>query len=103
MEPVPIPLRTQQLLSRVQKSGQVGKRIAIPKGAKVLDVSGKTVMPGLINSHIHFKGGKNGRLPPRPNPPRELTMVRAADDARRNLGAGFTTVKDCGAEKLLCS
>jgi imidazolonepropionase-like amidohydrolase len=79
----------------------VGKRIAIPKGARVIDVSGKTVMPGLINSHIHFKGGKNGRLPPKPNPPREITMVRAADDARRNLAAGFTTVKDCGAINAL--
>ena len=95
------PIENATVVIEGSKIRAVGKRIAIPRGARVLDVSGKTVMPGLINSHIHFKGGKNGTVPPMPSPPRELTMVRAADDARRSLAAGFTTVKDCGGRNAV--
>jgi imidazolonepropionase-like amidohydrolase len=95
------PIENATVVIEGSKIRAAGKHIAIPKDASVMDVSGKTVMPGLINSHIHFKGGKNGRLPPMPNPPRELTMVRAADDARRSLAAGFTTVKDCGGRNAV--
>jgi imidazolonepropionase-like amidohydrolase len=95
------PIENATVVIEGSKIRAVGKRIVIPKGARVLDVSGKTVMPGLINSHLHFKGGRDGTLPPMPNLPRELTMVRTADDARRNLTAGFTTVKDCGGRNAV--
>ena len=73
----------------------VGKRLEIPRGARVLDVPGKTVMPGLINSHMHLSGGSSG-TGPSPYRPREVAMFKAASDARQCLAAGFTTVKDCG-------
>jgi imidazolonepropionase-like amidohydrolase len=78
-----------------------GKRISIPKNAIVLDASGKTVMPGLINSHMHLAGGKSGTHPVDPSLPREIIMVKAADDARQCLPMGFTTVKDCGGRNAL--
>jgi imidazolonepropionase-like amidohydrolase len=73
---------------------KVEKRQEIPKGATVLDVSGKTVMPGLINAHLHLAGGSSG-TGPSPYRPREVAMFKAADDAKIMLASGFTTVKDC--------
>ncbi len=73
---------------------KVEKRQEIPKGAAVLDVSGKTVMPGLINAHLHLAGGASG-TGPSPYRPREVAMFKAADDAKIMLASGFTTVKDC--------
>jgi len=30
---------------------------AIPAGAEVIDVTGKTIIPGLVNLHVHYRGG----------------------------------------------
>ncbi len=32
----------------------IGKDVAIPEGAQVIDATGKTVMPGLIDAHSHI-------------------------------------------------
>lgn len=33
--------------------------VPIPENAKLVDVTGKTVMPGLIDAHVHVHGAKN--------------------------------------------
>jgi imidazolonepropionase-like amidohydrolase len=88
------PIENATVIIEQSKIREVGKRLAIPKGANVLDVSGKTVMPGLINSHMHLAGGKSG-IVPSPYRPREVAMFKAADDAKQCLSSGITTVKDC--------
>ena len=63
---------------------------------EVLDLPGTTVMPGLIDSHIHI--ASSGA----PDPTREwqeaepLQTLRAALIARTLLEHGFTTVRNCG-------
>jgi imidazolonepropionase-like amidohydrolase len=94
------PVENATVIIEGSKIRAVGKRLAIPKGAKVLDVSGKTVMPGLINSHMHFQGGTSG-TGPSPYRPRELAVIKAADDAKHFLTSGFTTVKDCGGRNAV--
>ena len=94
------PVENATVLIEGSKITAVGKRLAIPKGAKVMDVSGKTVMPGLINSHMHFAGGRSA-TGPSPYRPREVAMFKAADDAKQCLAAGFTTVKDCGGRNAV--
>lgn len=66
---------------------------------QVIDLSEQTVMPGLIDMHVHL----NGETSPteaiesfRQNP--EDHAFRAAVYARRTLEAGFTTVRDVGGE-----
>lgn len=37
--------------------------VSIPKGAKVIDVKGKTIMPGIVDVHAHVRGFRYGILP----------------------------------------
>ncbi|MDX5482532.1 MAG: amidohydrolase family protein, partial [Hymenobacteraceae bacterium] len=41
----------------------VGKGIAVPKDAKVIDASGKTIMPGIVDVHAHLGTFRNGMSP----------------------------------------
>ncbi|HRP11165.1 MAG TPA: amidohydrolase family protein, partial [Terricaulis sp.] len=67
-------------------------------GANVIDQRGRFVLPGLIDSHVHLSGelGANSLMD-------SVTLtaadaaLRAAENARKTLNAGFTTVADLGA------
>lgn len=64
-------------------------------GAMRVDVRGRTVMPGLIDCHVHVMAslanlGENGRLP------NSLAVLRAVPILRGMLRRGFTTVRDAG-------
>jgi len=63
---------------------------AVPNGATRLDVTGKTVMPGLIDGHIHIAGEfKPNVFYPLQGLP-TFAPIRAAGAARLLLDAGFT-------------
>ena len=73
--------------------------VNIPKKAKKteIDAYGKTVMPGLIDSHLHLMGMKTDRfLEEELVRPQQLSLIKSVFDAVDLLEAGFTTVKDCG-------
>ncbi len=84
--------------ARIKAVGKEGE-VKVPKKAKKteIDASGKTVMPGLIDSHLHLIGLKTDRILEEElvRPP-ELGLIKSAYDAVDLLEAGFTTVKDCG-------
>lgn len=65
----------------------------------VHDLKDHFVLPGLIDSHVHLTGelGPNGKLAIVENSDADTTIV-AARYAKRNLMAGFTTVRDVGAQ-----
>ena len=68
------------------------------KGATIIDGNGKTLMPGLIDSHVHSNMYINGTIPEFQNTTWEEIGARAAAFAQEMLAMGFTTVRDmCGA------
>ena len=73
---------------------EVGKTVTSAK-AKVIDLKGKTLMPGLIDAHVHVVAGvadlgKNALLPD------SLVTARAFVIMRDMLMRGFSTVRDVG-------
>jgi imidazolonepropionase-like amidohydrolase len=71
-------------------------RIKVPDGARRMSLGARTLLPGLIDAHVHLKGWRSSN----PNDvlitPHPLAALRAAADCRKLLRAGFTTVRDCG-------
>jgi imidazolonepropionase-like amidohydrolase len=74
---------------------------APPAGAEVIDLGRYTVVAGLIDLHTHmtyFWDGAPGTRPlAQPRRPAGVTTVLAAENARRTLETGVTTVRDLGA------
>ncbi len=67
-------------------------------GVKLIDLSDRFVLPGLMDMHVHLRG----ELGPRSRSDAltvtsEFSTLRALTNAMKTLGAGFTTVRDLGA------
>jgi imidazolonepropionase-like amidohydrolase len=71
-----------------------------PDQATVLDLAGATLLPGLIDTHVHLAWafGRDGRLLTRDSPESpEERMLLYAGNARRMLESGVTTVQSLGS------
>lgn len=89
----PVVIVTDGRISAVGTQGS----LSIPQGAKRIELAGKTLLPGLIDMHVHLDslaeiGGYRGF---------EYTdsfwMAAAVKNARDMLHAGFTTVRNVGS------
>ncbi|MDA1189960.1 MAG: amidohydrolase family protein [Chloroflexi bacterium] len=72
---------------------QVGRIDSLPKGAEVVDVAGKTIMPGLIDCHVHFFVDLKP-LHELVAAPVSLRVIQAVENARLTLDAGVTSVRE---------
>jgi imidazolonepropionase-like amidohydrolase len=71
---------------------------APPAGARLIDLSDRFVLPGLIDSHVHLDsdaGGNAALIESLTNNAPEVTL-RTLANARKTLEAGFTTVRNLG-------
>jgi imidazolonepropionase-like amidohydrolase len=71
--------------------------LEVPSGAEVLDGRGMTLLPGLIDLHVHLCAAPNvgaGSGVPRSMVPETELVLWGALHARQDLEAGFTTVRD---------
>jgi len=70
----------------------------VPRGYMKVDVRDCTVLPGLIDAHVHLcLGGEVNFETALLRDPPELIALRAAARAQELLRAGYTTVRDMGA------
>jgi imidazolonepropionase-like amidohydrolase len=80
---------------RIERVGAASD--AVPEGARVLDAGGRTLMPGLVDAHVHVKSHgfapAAGAEPPWPGTAKHFV----AAGLRELLRMGFTTVRDVGS------
>jgi imidazolonepropionase-like amidohydrolase len=69
--------------------------VKIPEGTEITDASGKTVMPGLIDTHAHIMS-TSASLEHELFTPKAVTYFQAAENLKRTLRTGFTTIRDAG-------
>ncbi|HYK20475.1 MAG TPA: amidohydrolase family protein [Pyrinomonadaceae bacterium] len=91
------------VLVRGEKIEAVGPASSVgdASGAKVIDLPGLTLMPGLIEAHSHVLLHPYSETPWNDQVAREslsLRVARATNHLRNTLQAGFTTVRDLGTE-----
>lgn len=92
----PEPLRDGVVLVENGTITAVGpaERVPVPQDAERIDLGERTLMPGMMDVHVHLSGSRSYN---EAATERDLLVLRAAEDGRTLLDAGFTTVRDVGS------
>jgi len=91
-------MENSAIIFRDKKIIAVGpaKDIKIPRNARVIQITGKTVLPGLIDAHIHISGSGGGSREPGEFEPRAIS-----NNLRSYLKYGVTTVFDMAGNPFI--
>jgi imidazolonepropionase-like amidohydrolase len=85
------------ILIEKNKIIKIGKDITIPNNAEIIEAAGNTVLPGLIDSHLHICINGDPDIFSMAKVPMGLLMLYGYRNSILNLRAGFTTIRDMGA------
>jgi len=80
-----------EYISGLGKDGQIN----IPRDAEVIDATGRFILPGLIDCHVHFLLEYPDIMRALITPP-SLRLLQAIPRMKKTLEAGITTVRDAG-------
>jgi imidazolonepropionase-like amidohydrolase len=91
------PLSPAMVRIEGDRIAEVGARLAIPPGTRLIDLGDATLLPGLIDLHTHLtdKFGVHWEQALVSTTPGQAALWGAAN-ARATLMAGFTTCRDMG-------
>ena len=91
-------LQPGEVLVSGERIVEVGATVAHPPAAEVIDLGDRTLLPGLIDAHVHLflhPGAEDLQTVEESVPQRTISAVLAAKD---DLMAGFTAERDMGTE-----
>jgi imidazolonepropionase-like amidohydrolase len=97
-------LTNQVIMIKDGRIQAVGAMLALPGNATVIDLSDKTVLPGLIDCHTHVADGKSLEGDDPFNALKKTAsqvVLESVPNARITLLSGFTTVRDVGTYRAL--
>jgi imidazolonepropionase-like amidohydrolase len=88
------------VLVRGERVEKVGAGVVVPAGAREVDLSSYTCLPGLIDSHTHVLLQPEDEVGPPPvlTKSQAFRTVQGVAAARKDLEAGFTTMRDLDSE-----
>ena len=87
-----------EVLVRGDRIAEVGAKVSRPAGAEIIDLGDRTLLPGLIDAHVHLflhPGAEDLQTVEESVPQRTIMATIAARD---DLMAGFTAERDMGTE-----
>jgi imidazolonepropionase-like amidohydrolase len=91
-------LKPGEILVQGERITEVGTTVKRPAGTAVIDLGDRTLLPGLIDAHVHLflhPGAEDLQTVQESVPQRTITATLAA---REDLMAGFTAERDMGTE-----
>ncbi len=90
------PVQNSLVLVEDGKIAYAGEATEIPQGFEVRDITGKTIMPGIIDAHLHYSGNLTDNDTDWVMEPELQKCVVAVQQAHDCLEHGLTTVGEIG-------
>ncbi len=89
------PVKNATVLIEGERIVAVGPSVAVPKGAQVIDAAGRTVLPGIIDCHVHGTYRARDMRQHLLNTP-TYNVLRSTAVLEETIACGVTTARDMG-------